>query len=172
MSAVAMDAPTYGSPVRKVVDNIYSMRLSNDVDRSDPVNLSSLGVVVTAIVPDVFSLRAFDPEKPITRILPGQFRNELCVLIPDPGISPEGFHDVVITEISANPDWRTSRLIPIHVTSLRRRWPRILFCTMHKRQEEMEKRRSCRDWPEREIRQRHPGRSPQCHEYVTPALDI
>ena len=53
-----MDAPTYGSPVRKFVHNIYSMRLSNDVDRSDPVNLSSLGVVDldTAIVPDVFGL--------------------------------------------------------------------------------------------------------------------
>ena len=36
----------------------------------------------------------------------------------------------------------------------------------------MEKlRRSCRDRPEREFRQGHPGRCLQCHEYVAPALD-
>ena len=167
-----MDAPTHGLPVKTFEDNHYSMRLSNDVDHSDPVGLSSLGVVELdlAIVPDVFGLRAFDSAKPITRMLPGQFPNELRVLIPDLGIAPEGFHD--ISDLSATPAWRTSRLSPGDVTSLRRRWPRILFHAMHKRQEEMETlRRECRDRPEREFRQGHPDHSPQCHEYVTPALD-
>ena len=56
MSAVAMDSPTYDSPVWKFVSNFNIMRLSNDVDRSDPITLSSLGVVDldTDIVPDVF----------------------------------------------------------------------------------------------------------------------
>ena len=152
----------------EVCGQYYSMRLSNEVDHSDPVNLLSLGVVDldNAIMPDVFGLRAFDFEKPITRMSPGQFRNEF------PGIAPEGFHDVVITELSAILDWRTSWLIPSDVTSLLQRWRRILFRTMHKCQEEMEKlRRSCRDRPEQEFRQGHPGHCPQCHEYVAPALD-
>ena len=49
-----MDDSFYGKTVRKYVDDHYSMRSSNDNDRSDPVGLSSLGVV------DVFGLRAFD----------------------------------------------------------------------------------------------------------------
>ena len=57
-----MDDSFYGKTVRKYVDDHYSMRSSNDNDRSDPVGLSSLGVVDldTSIVPDVFGLRAFD----------------------------------------------------------------------------------------------------------------
>ena len=81
-----MDVSPCDSPVRKYVDDYYSMRLSND---ADPVSLSSLDVVDldTTIVPDVFGLRAFDSESLITQMLPGQFRNELCVLIPDQGLS-------------------------------------------------------------------------------------
>ena len=65
------------------------MRLSNDVDHSDPMGLASLGVVDLdlAIVLDVFGLRVFDSAKPITQMLPGQFPNELRVLIPDLGIA-------------------------------------------------------------------------------------
>ena len=127
-SADEMDVPTYVSPVQMFEDNHSSMRLSNDVDRSDSVGLSSLGVVDLdpTIVPDGFGLRAFDSAKPITRMLPGQFANELRLLIP------EGFHNIVISDLSATPAWRSSRLIPGDVTSIRRRWPRILFRTMHK----------------------------------------
>ena len=123
-------------------------------------------------MPDVFGLRAFDSESLITQMLPGQFRNEFRVLIPDQGVALEAFHDIVITDLSTTPEWRTSRLVPSDVTSLRQRWLRILFRTMHKRQEEMEKlRRSCRDRPEMEFRQGHPGYCPQCKEYVAIALD-
>ena len=109
-STVAMDVSPCDSPVRKYVDDYYSLRLSNDANRSDPVSLSSLGVVDldTTIVPDVFGLWAFDSESPITRMLPGQFRHELCLLIPDSGIALDTYHDFVITDLSATPEWRTS----------------------------------------------------------------
>ena len=59
---MAMDVSPCDLPVRKYVENYNSMRLSNYADRSDPVSLSSLGMVDldTTIVPDVFGLRAFD----------------------------------------------------------------------------------------------------------------
>ena len=74
-----MDAPSYGSPTQTYVGNQYSMHVSNDVDRSDPKGLVSLGMVDLdlSITPDAFGLRAFDVAKPLTRMLPGQFANEL-----------------------------------------------------------------------------------------------
>ena len=74
-----MDATSYGSPVRTYVTNQYSMRVSNDVDHSDPQILSSLGVVDLdlSITPDVFGLRAFDIAKPFICMMPGQFPNEI-----------------------------------------------------------------------------------------------
>ena len=64
-----MDASPCDSPVRKYVDDYYSMRVSNDTDRSDPDSLSSMGVVDLdiSIVPDDCGLRAFDSESLITR---------------------------------------------------------------------------------------------------------
>ena len=168
-----MDAPTYGSPVKTFEDNHSSMQLSNDVDRSDPVSLTSLGVVDLdlAIVPDVFGVWAFESAKPIIRMLPGQFQNELRVLIPDLGIAPEGFHDIVISDLSATPaadrqaeSWLCDFSPPALAEDL--------VLTMHKRQEEMKiLRRECRNRQEREFRQGHPGLCPQCQEYVTTALD-
>ena len=119
-STDVMDAPYYGSPVRTYVNNQYSMRVSNDVDHSDPKCLSSLGVVDLdlSITLDVFGLRAFDVAKPLTRMLPGQFPNELRLMIPDLGIALEGFHDIVIEDLSATPAWRSRRLLPGDVTPL------------------------------------------------------
>ena len=70
------------------VHNQYTMRVSHDVDCSDPKGLSSLGVVDLdiSIMPDVFGLRAFDVAKPLTH-MPGQFSNELRLMIPDLGIA-------------------------------------------------------------------------------------
>ena len=158
----------------KHVDDYYCMRSSNDNDRADPVGLSSLGVVDldTSIVPDVFGLRAFDSREPIYRMLPGQFPNELCVLIPDAGATPVDFHDIIMSDLRATPEWRARRIMPSDVTSLRRSWPKILFATIHKRQADMENlRRSCRHRPERAFSHGRPGYCPQCKEYVTGALD-
>ena len=41
--------------------------------------------------------------------------------VVDLGIAPEGFHDVVIENLAATPTWRSRRLLPGDVTSLRRR---------------------------------------------------
>ena len=127
-----MDTPSYGYLVWAYVNNQYSMCVSHDDDQSDPKDMSSLGVVDLdlSISPDAFGLRAFDITKPLTRMLPGQFTNELRLLIPDLGIAPEGFHDVVIENLAATPTWRSRRLLPGDVTSLRRRWPKALFRTM------------------------------------------
>ena len=85
----------------KYVNDYYGMRSSNDNDRSDPVSLSSLRVVEldTSIVPDVFGLQAFDSREPFSRMLTGQFQNELRVLMPDAGAAPVAFHDIVITDL-------------------------------------------------------------------------
>ena len=84
-------------------------------------------------MPDVFGLRAFDSREPISRMLPGQFTNELCVLIPDVGATLVDFYDIIMSDMRASPAWPTCRIMPSDVTSLRRRWPNILFATMHKR---------------------------------------
>ena len=73
-----------------------------------------------SISPDAFGLRAFDVTEPLTRMLPGHFANELRLLIPDLGIARAGFHDEVITNLAATPTWRSRRLLPGDVTSLRR----------------------------------------------------
>ena len=44
-----------------------------------------------SITPGVFGVRAFDVAKPLTRMLPGQFSNELRLMILDLGIAPENF---------------------------------------------------------------------------------
>ena len=103
-----MDNPSYGSPIRTYVDSHYRMRVSNDADRSDPKDLFSLGVLDLdlSISPDTFGLR--DVSKPLTCMLPGSFPNELRLMIPDLGIAPEWFHDVVIENLSASPTWRSA----------------------------------------------------------------
>ena len=74
-----------------------------------------------SISPDAFGLRAFDVSKPLTCMLPGPFSNELRLLIPDLGITPAGFHDVVIENLADTPTWWARHLHPGDVTSLRRR---------------------------------------------------
>ena len=165
---------SYGEMVQKYVDDYHCMRTSNDDDRAEPVGLSSLGVVDlnTSIVPDVFGLRAFASREPISRMLPGQFPNELRVLILDAAATPVDFHDIIMSDLHATSAWRAHRIVPSYVTSLRRRWPKILFATMHKRQADMESlRHSCRHRPERAFSHGRPGYCPQCKEYVTDALD-
>ena len=105
-------------------------------------------------------------------MMPGQFSNELQLMIPDLGIAPEGFHDIVIEDLAATPTWRSRRLLPGDVTSLRWRWPKVLFRTMRKRLMEMEQlRRDCCDRPDWEFHHSEPGHCSLCQEYVAPALD-
>ena len=152
------------------------MRVSNDGDNSEPKDLLSLGVVELdlSISPDAFGLWAFDVSKPLTCMLSGPFPNELRLLIPDLGIAPAGFHDVVIENLAATPTWRSRHLHPGDVTSLRRRWPKAVFRTMRKCSMDMERlRRHSRKQPEWEFRHNRPGFCFLCQEQVAlVALDI
>ena len=116
-----MDTPGFGSPLQTYRDNTHRMRVSNDQEGLDPKNLSSLGVVDLdlSLSPDIFGLRAFDSNLPLTRMLPGSSLCELRQLLPDAKIGTEGFHDVVIENLSTSPKWRSSHVLPSDVTSLR-----------------------------------------------------
>ena len=95
-----MSVSDLAGPVQKYVDDYYSRRSSNDNDLSEPMGLSSLGVVDldTSIIPDVFGLRAFAPWEPISLMLRGQFKNTLWVLVTDAAASPVNFHDIVLED--------------------------------------------------------------------------
>ena len=56
------------------------------------MNIYSLGVMDLSISPDVFGFRAFDAEKPLTRMQPG---SSPC--------GNDGFHDFLIENLSATP---------------------------------------------------------------------
>ena len=112
-----------------------------------------LPMITTGRTLSVCHLWAWEPN---CRMLPGQFPNELRVLIPDAGATPVDFHDIIMSDLRATPEWRARRIVPSDITSLRRRWPKILFATMHKRQADMENlHRSCRHRPERAFSNGH-----------------
>ena len=95
------------------------------------MNMYSLGVMDLdlSISPGVFGLRAFDAEKLVTRMLPGSSPCELRLMLPDDKLGTDGFHDVIIENLSATPTWRSSHVPPAHMTLLRRRWPKAVFST-------------------------------------------
>ena len=66
---------------------------------------NSLGLVDLDLSPspDVFGLQAFDSKLPLTRMLPGSNPCELRLLLPDSKIGMDGFHDVVIENLSVSP---------------------------------------------------------------------
>ena len=87
--------------------------------------MCSLGVVDLdlSLAPDAFGLCAFDSKKPLTRMLPGSSLCELRLMLPDSKLGTDGFHDVLVDNLSASPSWRSSHISPADVTALRRRWP-------------------------------------------------
>ena len=103
-----MDTPGFASPIHTYRQNLCKMRESNDHDGSEAINLCSLGVVDLdlSVSPDVFGLRAFEENLPITRMLPGSSPCELRLLLPDSMIGKEGFHDVVVENLTASSMWR------------------------------------------------------------------
>ena len=141
-----MGMPGFGSPIQTYWDNTHRMRVSNDREGSNPKNLGLLGVVDLdlALSPDVFGLQAFDSKLPLTRMLPGCSPCELRLLLPDSKIGTDGFHDVVIENLSASPAWRSSHVSPADVTSLRRQWPKDVFRTMQRQAKEVERLRRFR----------------------------
>ena len=86
-------------------DQANSMRRSHDENGSIQMNMHSLGVMDLdlSISPDVFGLRAFDAEQPVTRMLPGSSPCELRLMLPDDKLGIDGFHDVLIENLPATP---------------------------------------------------------------------
>ena len=170
----AMGDSYMDGPVKKYKDDYYCMRTSNDNDFSELMGLSSLGVVDldTSIAPDVFGLRAFDPRKPICRMLPGETPYNLRVLVLDAAASPVNFHDIVLEDLLATPEFRARQIVPAEVTSLRRRWPSVEFTTMRKCKNNIKDlRRACRKCSEKAYTNDRPGVCPQCGEFSAGALD-
>ena len=102
--------------------------------------LDSLGVLDLDLSygPDSFGLKAFDEEKPITRMLPGSGPCDLRLLLPDVGLGDTGFHDVVIENLLGTSVWRSRHVTPADIIGLRQRWPKAVFQVMRERQTELE----------------------------------
>ena len=92
-----IDVSYSDGPLNTSVDEYRRVWSSNDSSLDTPVTLSSLVAIGldTSILPDVFGLRAFDSREPVTRMLPGQFGNFVCVLVPDNEATHVAFHDVI-----------------------------------------------------------------------------
>ena len=138
--AVGMDTPGFASPIRAFQNSLYHMRKSNDVNDKEQTFLDSLGVLDLDLSygPDSFGLKAFDEEKPITRMLPGSGPCDLRLLLPDVGLGDTGFHDVVIENLLGTSVWRSRHVTPADIIGLRQRWPKAVFQVMRERQTELE----------------------------------
>ena len=138
--AVGMDTPGFASPIRAFQNSLYHMRKSNDVNDKEQTFLDSLGVLDLDLSygPDSFGLKAFDEEKPITRMLPGSGPCDLRLLLPDVGLGDTGFHDVVIENLLGTSVWRSRHVTPADIIGLRQRWPKAVFQVMRERQPELE----------------------------------
>ena len=104
-----------GSAIAAYQQQVNSMQRSHDENGSIQMNMYSLGVMDLdwSISPDVFGLRAFDEEQPVKRMLPGSSPCELRLMLPDDKLGIDGFHDVIIENLSATP------VTPADITSLR-----------------------------------------------------
>ena len=116
------------------------MRRSHDENGSIQMNMYSLGVMDLdlSISPDVFGLRAFDATKPVTRMLPGSSACEIRLMLPDDKLGIDGFHDILVENLSGTPTWRSSHVSPADMTSLRRRWLKAVFNTLRRRASDVE----------------------------------
>ena len=118
-------------------------------------------------------LRAFDHEKPLTRMLPGSTPCELRLMLPDSTMGSGRFHDVVIENLADTPAWRSSHVSPSDMTALRRRWPRAIFRTTNRHGPEMERLRRCaRHWPDWAFRPNALGVCPVCEDWIESVLDV
>ena len=150
------------------------MRRSNDENGSIQINMYSLCVMDLdlSISPEVFGLRAFDAAKPVTRMLPGSFPCELRLMLPDDKLGIDGFHDILVENLSGTPTWRSSHVAPADMTSLRRQWPKSVFNTLRRRASDVERLR--RDAPKRAdkaFRYGGPGFCVVCDTRIYSALD-
>ena len=129
MILVAMIGLGQSSAIATYHSKANRMRRSHDENGSTQMNLYSLGVMDMdlSISPDVFGLQAFDNTKPVTRMLPGSSPCELRLMVPDDKLGKDGFHDVLIENLSGTPTWRSSLVSAAEITTLRRQWPDKAF---------------------------------------------
>ena len=171
-----MDAPGLASPIHTYRQNLSEMRESNDHNGSEVTNLCSLGVVDLdlSLCPDVFGLKAFDENMPITRMLPGSCPCELRLLLPDTNIGKNGFHDVVVENLIGSSTWRSRHVSLSDVIALRRRWPKAVFQVMKERGTELaDLRRQAYtglQWAYR-CSYAHPGYCPECKTRTDASLE-
>ena len=71
----------------------------------------------------------FDRDNPIARMLLGSTPCELRLMLPDAKLGIDGFHDIIIENLTASPTWRSSHISPADITALRRHWPKDVFRT-------------------------------------------
>ena len=151
------------------------MPSSHDAKGSIQMNMCSLGVVDLdlSISPDAFGLRAFDHEKPLTRMLLGSTPCELRLMLPDSALGSDGFHNILVDNLAASTTWRSGHVSPRDMTALRRRWPRAVFRTMDRHGQDMEGlRRDARHRPDRVCHHNAPGFCPVCEVWIESALDV
>ena len=129
---VAMIGLGQSSAIATYRSKANHMSRSHDENGSIRMNMYSLGVtdLDLSISPYVFGLRAFDKTKAVTRMLLGSSPCELRLMVPEDKLGKDGFHDVMIENLSGTPAWRSSYVSPAEVTSLRRQWPKAVFETL------------------------------------------
>ena len=111
-------------------------------------------------------------DSPITRMLPGSTPCELRLMLPDVKLGIDGFHDIIIENLTASPTWRSSHISPADITALRRRWPKDAFRTLSCRAPDVERlRRDAWKRLDRAFRHSGPGYCTFCDEKVYMALD-
>ena len=170
---VIMTGLGQGSAIGAYREQAQQMRRSHDASGFLQMNMDSLGVMDLdlSISPDVFGLRAFDEDSPIARMLPGSTPCELWLMLPDAKLGIDGFHDIIIENLTASPTWMSSHISPADITVLRRRWPKNVFTTLSRRAPDVERlRRDARKRSDRAFRHSGPGYCIVCDERVYPAL--
>ena len=108
-----------GSTIGAYREQAQRMQRSHDTSGSIQMNMDSLSVMDLdlSISPDVFGLRAFNEDSPITRMLPGSNPCEIRLMLPDAMLGMDGFHDIIIDNLT----WRSSHISPMDITALRRK---------------------------------------------------
>ena len=106
-------------------------------------------------------------------MLPGSSPCELRLLLPDSKIGTDGFHDVIVENLSASTTWRSRHVSPSDVTALRRRRPKTVLKVMQRRGMEIERlRRQAHRRPEWAYRHSQPGFCPMCKTLVESSLEV
>ena len=170
-----MDTPGFSSPLNNYQKNLRMMCDSHDHGGKEKTELDSLGVIDLdqQVLTDIFGLKAFNESLPITQMLPGSSPCELRLLIPDSAAGEQGFHDVIMENLTASSTWRLRHVSNSDVSALRRRWPRSVFQTMRERGREMEVlRRQPSQRPEWAYRLTKPGPCYICKTVVDGSLQV